>query len=86
MPFDRRVWLECRTLTEAGYRVAVVCPRGHGDPGFAVLEGVELYKYRPYARRQQGLVRYGVPLLLYRHPLAGHESSQEGTLHSGPEL
>ena len=49
VPFDRRVWLECRTLTEAGYRVAVVCPRGHGDPGFAVLEGVELYKYRPYA-------------------------------------
>ena len=26
VPLDRRVWLECRTLTRAGYRVAVVCP------------------------------------------------------------
>jgi glycosyltransferase involved in cell wall biosynthesis len=49
VPFDRRVWLECRTLTDGGYRVAVVCPKGPGDPGFAVVEGVELYKYRPFA-------------------------------------
>jgi hypothetical protein len=28
VPFDRRVWLECRTLTRAGYQVAVVCPKG----------------------------------------------------------
>ena len=49
VPFDRRVWLECQTLTRAGYEVAVVCPKGPGDPGYAVLEGVELYKYRPYA-------------------------------------
>jgi glycosyltransferase involved in cell wall biosynthesis len=49
VPFDRRVWLECRTLTEAGYRVAVVCPKGPGDPAYAELDGVELYKYRPFA-------------------------------------
>jgi glycosyltransferase involved in cell wall biosynthesis len=49
VPFDRRVWLECQTLAEAGYQVAVVCPKGRGDPSRAVLEGVELYKYRPYA-------------------------------------
>ncbi len=49
VPFDRRVWLECQTLTEAGYQVAVVCPKGPGDPKFATLDGVELYKYRPYA-------------------------------------
>jgi glycosyltransferase involved in cell wall biosynthesis len=49
VPFDRRVWLECRTLTGAGYRVAVVCPKGPGDPSFSVIDGVELYKYRPYA-------------------------------------
>jgi glycosyltransferase involved in cell wall biosynthesis len=49
VPFDRRVWLECRTLTRAGYEVAVVCPKGPGDPAFAVLDGVELYKYRPFA-------------------------------------
>ena len=49
VPFDRRVWLECQTLAEAGYQVAVVCPKGPGDPSRAVLNGVELYKYRPYA-------------------------------------
>jgi glycosyltransferase involved in cell wall biosynthesis len=48
VPFDRRVWLECQALASAGHRVAVVCPKGAGDPGFAVVEGVELYKYRPY--------------------------------------
>ncbi|HEY3880705.1 MAG TPA: glycosyltransferase family 4 protein [Trebonia sp.] len=49
MPFDRRVWLECRALTDAGYQVAVVCPKGGGDPGYEVVDSVELYKYRPYA-------------------------------------
>jgi glycosyltransferase involved in cell wall biosynthesis len=49
VPFDRRVWLECRALTSAGYRVAVVCPKGQGDPSHQVVDGVQLYKYRPYA-------------------------------------
>jgi glycosyltransferase involved in cell wall biosynthesis len=49
VPFDRRVWLECQSLTDAGFEVAVVCPKGPGDPAFARLSGVELYKYRPYA-------------------------------------
>jgi glycosyltransferase involved in cell wall biosynthesis len=49
VPFDRRVWLECQALTRAGYRVAVVCPKGTGDPAYEVVDGVELYKYRPYA-------------------------------------
>ncbi len=49
VPFDRRVWLECQALAAAGYQVAVVCPRGAGDPAFAVVDSVELYKYRPYA-------------------------------------
>ena len=49
VPFDRRVWLECRALTAKGYDVSVVCPKGKGDPARAVLEGVSLYKYRPYA-------------------------------------
>jgi glycosyltransferase involved in cell wall biosynthesis len=49
VPFDRRVWLECRALTSAGYRVAVVCPKGKGDPSYQVVDGVQLYKYRPYA-------------------------------------
>ena len=43
------MWLECQALVSAGYRVAVVCPKGSGDPGYEVVEEVELYKYRPYA-------------------------------------
>jgi glycosyltransferase involved in cell wall biosynthesis len=49
VPFDRRVWLECQALVAAGHEVAVVCPKGKGDPAYAVLDTVELYKYRPYA-------------------------------------
>ena len=47
VPFDRRVWLECQSLTAAGYQVSVVCPRGPGDPPEQVVDGVTLYKYRP---------------------------------------
>ena len=49
VPFDRRVWLECQALVANGYQVAVVCPKGKGDPAYQVIEGVEVYKYRPYA-------------------------------------
>ena len=49
VPFDRRVWLECQALVAAGYQVAVVCPKGNGDPSYQVIDAVELYKYRPYA-------------------------------------
>jgi len=49
VPFDRRVWLECQALVSAGHGVAVVCPKGDGDPGYQVADGVELFKYRPYA-------------------------------------
>ena len=49
VPFDRRVWLECQALVSAGYRVAVVCPKGSGDPSYQVIDTVQLYKYQPYA-------------------------------------
>lgn len=49
VPFDRRVWLECRALVSAGYSVAVVCPKGADDPKYEVIDKVELYKYQPYA-------------------------------------
>ena len=49
VPFDRRVWLECQALKRAGYQVLVVCPKGRGDPSHHVVDGVELFKYRPYA-------------------------------------
>jgi glycosyltransferase involved in cell wall biosynthesis len=49
VPFDRRVWLECQALVRVGYEVSVVCPKGKGDPPYAVVDTVRLYKYRPYA-------------------------------------
>jgi glycosyltransferase involved in cell wall biosynthesis len=49
VPFDRRVWLECKALVAAGYDVSVVCPKGKNDPSYEVIDTVRLYKYRPYA-------------------------------------
>jgi glycosyltransferase involved in cell wall biosynthesis len=49
VPFDRRVWLECQALVAAGFEVSVVCPKGKGDPAYQVIDGVRLYKYKPYA-------------------------------------
>ena len=49
VPFDRRVWLESQALAADGFEVAVVCPKGKGDPAYQVLDGIEIYKYRPYA-------------------------------------
>jgi glycosyltransferase involved in cell wall biosynthesis len=49
VPFDRRVWLECKALARAGHEVSVVCPKGDGDPSYQVIGSVRLYKYRPYA-------------------------------------
>ena len=48
VPFDRRVWSECRALRATGYEVSVVCPKGKDDPSYAELEGVHLYKYRAF--------------------------------------
>jgi glycosyltransferase involved in cell wall biosynthesis len=58
VPFDRRVWLECRALVEAGYGVSVVCPKARGDPEHRVLDGVEINTYRPYppTRRKAGFL------------------------------
>jgi glycosyltransferase involved in cell wall biosynthesis len=66
VPFDRRVWLECQALASAGYQVAVVCTRDDGDPGYQVLDGVELYKYRGYAPgsgKLSYIAEYGYSLL-----------------------
>jgi glycosyltransferase involved in cell wall biosynthesis len=49
VPFDRRVWLECGTLVEAGYDVTVVCPRGEGTGPEQVVDSVRILAYPPYA-------------------------------------
>jgi glycosyltransferase involved in cell wall biosynthesis len=53
VPFDRRVWLECRGLVGAGHDVTVVCPKGSGDPKHQVIDGVNIFKYRPYPATQR---------------------------------
>lgn len=47
VPFDRRVWQECRALVDAGYRVEVICPRGtkRDTEPFAEIEGVRIHRY-----------------------------------------
>jgi glycosyltransferase involved in cell wall biosynthesis len=47
VPFDRRVWQECTSLTRAGWRVSVVCPRGkkRDTEAHAVVDGIEIHRY-----------------------------------------
>jgi glycosyltransferase involved in cell wall biosynthesis len=46
VPFDRRVWLEATSLTEAGYAVTVICPKAKGyTASFERLEGVDIHRY-----------------------------------------
>jgi len=47
VPLDRRVWMECQALVDAGYGVSVICPKGPGDPSFEELDGVRIHKYAP---------------------------------------
>ncbi|MDQ3932903.1 MAG: glycosyltransferase family 4 protein [Actinomycetota bacterium] len=55
VPLDRRVWLECQALAEAGFKVSVISPKGPGDPSFQVLEGIHLHKYDPPAAARSRL-------------------------------
>jgi len=46
LPFDRRVWLEARTLAAAGAVVSVICPSGKGyDTPYEQLEGVHIHRH-----------------------------------------
>jgi len=47
VPFDRRVWMECTALRNAGVGVSVICPKGPGDPWRQTINGVRIYKYPP---------------------------------------
>ncbi|MGW6277596.1 glycosyltransferase family 4 protein [Kribbella sp. NPDC055071] len=49
VPFDRRVWEECKALTASGYDVTVVCPKGPGDPSYQVIDGVAVHQYKAYS-------------------------------------
>ena len=57
VPFDRRVWLEALALRDAGYGVAVICPKAPGDPAFEEREGIRIRKYTP-PPAARGLISY----------------------------
>jgi glycosyltransferase involved in cell wall biosynthesis len=57
VPLDRRVWLECCALVEAGYGVSVICPKGPGEPSFQLIDGVHIHKYAP-PRPAAGVLGY----------------------------
>ncbi|OEU99204.1 glycosyl transferase [Streptomyces qinglanensis] len=47
VPFDRRVWQECRTLHDAGWQVDVICPRGgkRDTEPEAEIDGIRIHRY-----------------------------------------
>jgi glycosyltransferase involved in cell wall biosynthesis len=62
-PVDPRVRLEAMTLAEAGYDVAVFCPRWPGQKRRERINGVDVYRYRSPIRAGGALgyvVEYGV--------------------------
>ncbi|MEM1340675.1 MAG: glycosyltransferase family 4 protein [Pseudomonadota bacterium] len=66
LPFDRRVWHECRTLTAAGAEVSVICPTGKGyEAAYEFLDGVHIHRHKlPLdAKGASGyLIEYGAAL------------------------
>ena len=66
LPFDRRVWLEARTLKAAGARVSIICPTGKGyEKRHEVLDGIDIYRH-PLPLEAEGalgyLLEYGAAL------------------------
>ncbi len=48
VPFDRRVWLESKALTRAGWLVSVICPKGGSwTADYEEIEGVHIHRYEP---------------------------------------
>lgn len=47
VPADTRVWSECLTLQEAGFDVAVICPRGRSRDRerFEIRDGVAIHRF-----------------------------------------
>ncbi|QKT02454.1 glycosyltransferase family 4 protein [Ectothiorhodospiraceae bacterium 2226] len=60
VPFDRRVWQEARTLRDAGYQVAVICPIGKGyDARYEVIDDIHIYRHR-LPMEAEGALGYAV--------------------------
>jgi len=74
VPFDRRVWQECRSLTAAGWNVTVICPRGtkRDTEPLARIDGVTIHRYPLVAATggPAGYVREYATALFHVHRLA----------------
>lgn len=59
VPLDRRVWLEATALTEAGYQVSVLAPKGRGwTEDYEVIDGVHCYRYPEPPEAHAGALAY----------------------------
>lgn len=60
VPFDRRVWQECRTLRDAGYVVSVICPVGKGyEARYELREGIHIHRH-PLPFEARGALGFGL--------------------------
>lgn len=50
VPFDQRVWREATALTEKGYQVRVICPKGKkfDTAAHEILQNVSIYRYNAW--------------------------------------
>ena len=79
VPFDRRVWLECKALTAAGYDVTVVCPKGKNDPEPSDPRRRHSPEVPPLrARWRARRLRHGIRLLVPRDGQTGLPRSPSG--------
>src|SRR5215470_9597401 len=63
VPFDRRVWLEATTLTQAGCVVSVICPKMKGfNRGHEIIEDVAIYRY-PLPIEAHGRIGFALEFL-----------------------
>ena len=59
-PFDRRVWQEATTLTEAGYEVSIICPTGKGyEKRFERIDGIDIHRH-PLPVEAEGALGYAL--------------------------
>ncbi len=58
VPFDTRVWQEANALTEAGYKVSIICPKGKGyNKSFERINNISVYRH-PMPNEGSGVVSY----------------------------
>ncbi len=59
VPFDRRVWREATALTEKGYKVTVICPRGkqYDREKREVIDNISIYRCNIH-EADSGLLSY----------------------------